>query len=328
MLLISVFVALVTRILQRQAPARYQSFLGNIAILLQSVLFTVLVLESALAIFYVQSDFFGFTYSANRWWKAYWHPVNAEGYRDEPFVDLPNKHKIVVLGDSIVAGQGVEDPKDRFTNILESKLGESFRVYNVAKCGWSTREQLVALDEVFKRVHPESVILSYYPNDIESVLKDRGMLPRLQLPQPHGAVLKATQFSALFSFAYWRYFRLVHADLGAQYWKLLEQQAASPDLWKIHEQDLEQIIRKVRGAGATLQVLLVPVLPAMDVGGGILAKVQTFFATHHVPVVKIEKALAGVSVELLIANDQDTHPSEYVHKVIAERLHEELVVVH
>ena len=64
-------------------------------------------------------------------------------YRDRTWTDadVQGKTKIMVIGDSFVAGHGLCDVKDRATNILQDKLGSGYAVFNVAVNGWDTPEE-------------------------------------------------------------------------------------------------------------------------------------------------------------------------------------------
>ena len=306
--------------------SKRRSFAVGFSITTISLTLIAIALETVLHYTYVQSDFFGFTYAARRWWDTYWAPVNEFGYRDLafPITHPRDEHRIIVLGDSIVAGQGINSIKDRFSNILEEKLGSQWRVVNIAKCGWSTREELTALKEHFDQIQPEIVVLTYYPNDIEGALGDEKLLPRAHLPKPSGLSQALTDHSALFSFVYWRSFRLMHRDLGSQYWNLVEEGAASEKIWGRHSEELSGIAQFVSAHSAKLIVVIMPVLPTMDVATGLVEKVARQFASMGVAVIRLEETLKRFSPEQLIVNSQDTHPSMVVHRVIAEKLAENL----
>lgn len=62
---------------------------------------------------------------------------NKYGYRGKEFAYERNKKKrIVFIGDSVVEGIGVK-PHERFTELLNNKLGNGFEVINLGVSGYS-----------------------------------------------------------------------------------------------------------------------------------------------------------------------------------------------
>ena len=76
--------------------------------------------------------------------ERYWQPINSLGYRDYEWTPekVGNRKRIVVVGDSFVAGGGVEKIEDRFSNQLGEKLGDDYVVMTVARNGWNTRQEI------------------------------------------------------------------------------------------------------------------------------------------------------------------------------------------
>ncbi len=89
-------------------------------------------IEIFFGFFFVKSDGFCFTLASKTWFKRYWLPINSLGYRDIEYTkdNLKGKRIVFVVGDSFVAGQGIKNYKDRFSNILQEKLGKSWAVLN------------------------------------------------------------------------------------------------------------------------------------------------------------------------------------------------------
>ena len=123
-------------------------------------LVTVILLLGAGEIYFryilLKSDAYDFTLLAKRWKAVCWNPIftvtsdkipkefgGKVEYRDRTWTDadVQGKTKIMVIGDSFVAGHGLCDVKDRATNILQDKLGSGYAVFNVAVNGWDTPEE-------------------------------------------------------------------------------------------------------------------------------------------------------------------------------------------
>src|SRR6185436_234575 len=67
----------------------------------------------------------GYTLAARLWFARHWStPNNSLGYRDVEHPDDGRK-KLFVLGDSFVAGVGIADARERFSDLLQVGLGRS-----------------------------------------------------------------------------------------------------------------------------------------------------------------------------------------------------------
>ncbi len=91
---------------------------------------TLVAIELAFKFFFAQSDGMSFTLAAKNWRERHWRPLNAQGFRDREWrpAELRGRRRIAVVGDSIVAGAGIERVADRFSDRLGSKLGDGYAV--------------------------------------------------------------------------------------------------------------------------------------------------------------------------------------------------------
>jgi lysophospholipase L1-like esterase len=93
--------------------------------------------------------------------------LNALGFREREIAPKdPKRYRIVVIGDSLTFGNGVEE-HDRFSNLLEGFLGPQYEVLNFGRPGNNLREHLNQLDTVLK-MSPDFVLLQLYENDFET----------------------------------------------------------------------------------------------------------------------------------------------------------------
>lgn len=100
--------------------------------------------------------------------------ANRLGYRDRDH-PLPestgtseNPLRIVVLGDSIAAGLGIERTVDVFPARLEAELtrrGHAAEVLNFAVSGYNTRQEIETLRDDALAFSPDLVLLAYCLND-------------------------------------------------------------------------------------------------------------------------------------------------------------------
>ncbi len=294
----------------------------NLSIAVLPLLFTLLLTDLGFHIFYVRSDFFGFTYAAKRWWDTYWVPQNSFQYRDGEFKEeeLRQRPLIFLLGDSIAAGQGIDNVQDRFGNQLERKLGIPWKVLNIARCGWSTSEELDAFKLHLKTLTPKFVILSYFANDIEGAGVKNG-IPRPQLlPIPQNALGRMIEHSALLDFVYWRIFRLTHPELGVRYWDYIRSLVNNQAVWRSHLDELSEIIAMSTAAQAKLIIILWPNMLDLNSDAFITEPLRQFLQQKEVLILDLHKPMEALPVEERVANSTDHHPGLKVQKIVAEDL--------
>lgn len=110
-------------------------------------------------------------YISKIWFKRYWE-TNKYGFRDKDYMldELKYKKKdlIVFLGDSYIAGHGINDPKDRTADILETALKTDYYLINTGINGIGTLKEFSILKGFPLR--PKVIILSHVSNDIEEIL--------------------------------------------------------------------------------------------------------------------------------------------------------------
>lgn len=95
---------------------------------------------------------------------------NSLGYRDREHSreKPPGTYRILVLGDSIAAGFGIERTEDAFPARLESLLREKglrAEVLSFAVSGYNTRQEVATLEERGLAFHPDLVLVAYCLND-------------------------------------------------------------------------------------------------------------------------------------------------------------------
>lgn len=90
--------------------------------------------------------------------------INSKGLRDGEYsFDRNDKKRILVLGDSFAWGFGVTE-KERFSELLESKLGNS-EIFNAAVAGYSTDQQFLYYVNEGYKFNPDIVLLLFCEND-------------------------------------------------------------------------------------------------------------------------------------------------------------------
>ncbi len=110
-----------------------------------------------------------------------------EGYRDRYALEQVTPEDIVLVGDSFVWGHGVRK-SERFGNVLQDlceREGRPVRVYSLGVRGAGMERDLESLARVPEGRRAGTVILAFYPNDLEPSPRPRSrflnLLERLTL---------------------------------------------------------------------------------------------------------------------------------------------------
>lgn len=95
--------------------------------------------------------------------------INSDGFRDKEYSEHKNgKYRIIVLGDSLTFGWGVEQ-EDTFENILEEYLNQKFpaEIINFGTGNYNTEQEVNLFIEKGLKYKPDKVVLFYFINDAE-----------------------------------------------------------------------------------------------------------------------------------------------------------------
>ena len=293
------------------------------------------------------------TLAAHNWYVYYWR-VNSLGYRDVEWdLDaLKHKRRIVVLGDSIVAGQGIEDPANRFSDLLAARLPEDYVVLNLGRNGSDTLDEYRRLVEL--PLEPDVLVLTHYDNDTEYLVERRGDAFDVR----PGAVAPGAGWdwprlgdwlverSYLVNFCYWKIKahllavaqrRMIPAGIGAD-----EMTSLTVDFFRsnrdsdmsvflneepleAHLANLQRFVELARTEGYALVVILFPKLRRPDISRDYMhPRLVSFFRSEGVPVVEPADVLMRIAPAARVVNRDDVHPSEVSHRAVAGLLYETL----
>jgi lysophospholipase L1-like esterase len=278
----------------------------------------LILLELYLNLFFAQPDSI-YNLAQRNWLSRYWSS-NSLGYRDIEWSPelLDGQTKIMVLGDSIVAGAGIEDSEDRFPDLLSRKLGDGYAVMNVGRPGAGTKEEIEnALDYPYQ---PDLVILTFFVNDIEETAHDMGFPPPRTDPLYYPQLARE---SYLFNFLFWRLYRLGLLGSGNNfddYWDWLSEAYNNPDIWQIYQQELLQIYHLVRKIDGQLIVIVFPLMQIPEESRPMTGQVVNLYREQGLPVLDVTELVSGLDPRQLIVSPEDAHPNEFVHQLVAEEL--------
>jgi hypothetical protein len=298
--------------------------LQNLILVLFSLFLTLMGLELYMKVFFAQTDDFGHTLAFENWYERYWGQTNSLGYRDREWSwdDVAGKHKIMVLGDSFVAGYGIERQEDRMSNQLGRLLGDDYAVMTVALSGWGTRSEMGAGANY--PIKPDTLILVYYVNDIEELVQELGREePEFDFVKPpagwHGALVEN---SYLYNFVYWRLYRMRMEVPKYTYWDWVFDLYEDPEAWPMHRGDLLTVAEYAKNQDIQLMVVIIPHLIFTEQSTPIVKQISDVFQAEGVPTLDVTELIQGEPRSAILASRVDPHASELVHRRIAERLYE------
>lgn len=301
-------------------------WLAGPLVTLATALLIVFAVELALRYLWVRSDNFQFSKMHQNWARLYWQPLNELNYRDDPIPpqDDPRQH-VIVAGDSLAAGYGVNDIDDTFPHLLDEMLGEDYTVNLVAQPGWGISTALALLDEY--PLTPDVLILSHYTNDIaEGPAGDQygQPFPQIRLEPDAGLIAWLVDNFYIANFLYYRVFLYMQHDAVRLYNEWIESAYNDPAVWAAYEDEMQAVIDWAAQREVRLVVLVWPNLLDIDGTQQYTQPVRDYFSAQGISVVDMGAALADDDPRRLIVNPFDAHPSAYSHQQAARALYDVL----
>ncbi|CAG4993420.1 hypothetical protein DYBT9275_01166 [Dyadobacter sp. CECT 9275] len=299
--------------------AKAKGILANLVTITIPLIVTLIFLE--IIFMYVPQSHEGVLSKASQiWWEKYWKPVNSLGYHDKEVEgNKTEKTTILVIGDSFAAGHGLEDVKDRFSNMLEEKFGhDKTQVYNLGVSGADTRDEAKRLQEF--PVKPDVIVLQYFPNDIEKVAREKGV--ELSGAEPYADIsgLSASIVRRFYlpNFIYWQ---LPHTGFST-FEKFVQTAYTDTTVLNAHLRDMSQMIAYRDSTKAKMYAVFVPFLFQLDKSAVYTKPVEDYLRKNGVTVVTLTDGIARIPEKERVVGKNDGHSSAPINKLIADRLYD------
>lgn len=288
----------------------------NFSLSIFIVLYLFLFLEIIFGTFFVHSDGNGFTLASKRWFQTYWNPINSDGYRDFEH-EWGGKKILFILGDSFAAGHGIKNISNRFSGVLQEKLGTGWTVAVLAQNGWDPIKEYKAL--VNHPKNPKRIIVSYFINDIESAAKSNGFnRPKQLVKQPNRIIGVFVNHSFFLNCVYWRLYR---GGMGHFYWNYLKHAYNDTKIWESHKQELLEFINYANQINSEIAFVVWPNLRNIHGSLKFTSKIVAFLEGQNVKVLDLGKHFSGRNPKNLIVNKLDGHPNTDVNAEVAQLLY-------
>lgn len=300
-------------------------WLAGPLITLTTLVFIVIGIELGMRYVWVMSDNFQFSKMHSNWNRLYWNPINEAGYRDYP-VPLENDGQIhiLVMGDSLVTGYGVDNIADTFPHILDDALDDDYSVNIVAQPGWGVFSAFGAVQAY--PIEPDILILSHYINDINegTAAQEYGQaFPQIRI-DPTESQRWWTERFYIANFLYYRVFLYTQHDSVGLYNDWVYGAYDNQAVWTAYQEELQTVIDWTAENDIPLIVLVWSNLLDIEGSESITEPVVTYFSEQNIPVVDMSDYLIDLPVSQRTVNPFDAHPGERSHRIAGEELAEVL----
>jgi hypothetical protein len=300
-------------------------FWQNLVLSALSLFISLMVLEFYFKVFFAQPDALGTLAMQNWYGRYYTGTFNSLGYRDQEWTTdkLAGKIKVVVIGDSVVEGVGIERPQDRFSDLLAQKLGPNYAVLNMGRQGANTGDEIkLLLDYPYP---PDILVWTYFINDIGDQAGPFGILLPPQI-ETSPFLSPLIRHSYAFNFIYWRVYRLIEGGTFPDAkWRWLVSIYNHPDAWWAHQQQLLSIYEGAQSEQIPLLVVVFPGIPYIEESQFVTERVINLYQEKGVPTLDVAKLIKDIPVKERMASRVDQHPNELVHRLVAESLYQMFV---
>jgi hypothetical protein len=309
--------ALLLAILPRLSSRR-----ANIAVSVAATVFTLLVVEGALRVYFAITPMTqGFPTNASAMWVRRYSSTNSEGFRDAEHRKTagPSVRRLLVVGDSYAYGEGIKRAADRFGEQVTARLvestGEVWESMNASEPGSHTLDHIELLSRMLP-YRPRVVLLLYVFNDIDY----------LQRVTPDWKASRISPVGVLYS----------NSHLFQQVYLLLKRFVyggradgvtvyENDELVSRHMVDIKRFVTLASDRGA--QVFVVPMDVAVASSGGPRSGHKNFVRLaekSEIPVISALGVFKRIEYHDLIVSWFDHHPNERAHHIAAAHVADEL----
>ncbi len=237
--------------------------------------------------------------------------INSDGFRDEEYATERNEnYRIVVLGDSLTFGWGVEKD-EAFEVLLEQMLSEKrpTEMINMGHGNYNTVQQVNLFKEKGLKYNPDKVLVFYFINDAE-------------VTPVRSKWLWVSRLRSL-TFLWSRFRGLLTRTAPGQTFESFYS-----DLYEDDQPGfiaMKEAFLQLRGIteerGIELQVIMLPELhDLVDYPfTKVYAKVGDFLRENDIDYIDLTDSFLGYenAADLWVAPD-DAHPNAVAHRMIAE----------
>ena len=288
--------------------------LGSVAL---GLLMVLLVCEAGF-LFVAQSNQNNRTLASKVWFARHWK-LNKWGYRDAGMEEKmkSSEKKLLLLGDSFTSGHGIENPDDRFGELLDVQL-EGWQVMNLGMNGSEPDNELKRLEEW--KGGGDLLVLVWFVNDIHEAAAQEWQsweeYSNAPLTYLQRCRVSPLQGSYLYSYLYW----LRPPVPEKSYRTFLEEAFAKEEVVNQHRYQLNSIFNAAKSREMRVAAVLFPFMEDVEGSEFAVRPVREFLAEDSIPTLDLRPVLLEKGPEDGRVNPSDPHPNEAVQLLVAEEL--------
>jgi lysophospholipase L1-like esterase len=265
----------------------------------------------------------GFPTRAQAVWTRRFVQLNSLGYRDVEHTRAPGEGiaRVLLIGDSVAYGSGIDDPRLRTGDLLEQTLNRAagarrYQVVQAVRVNTHTLHHIEALRRMLA-IQPRYVLLLYCFNDIEHAMR----LP----PQSSGlaARIEALRLLLVNSVTAEQVFIRARRAYYARVWQTLDDPYANDAVLAEHLAAVAEFFRVARAAG--VEARLMPMDLTVRLHPLFVARYRRFereATARGIPVWSLEQTFDPHAWTSLVVNALDNHPNERAHALMARAIAE------
>ena len=260
--------------------------------------------------------------------------LNSLGYRDfEYSQERPNNiFRILMLGDSMTFGSGIDKISDTYPKQLEVLLNkdskQKFEVINTAYPGYNTDSQLYDLYIKGFNFQPDMVFLGYYHNDIPKLSYLKCDPARREIIKKGGKIKNFIGKTVLYQFINFRYNRLLEKLNHKPKMEDCINEAYSSTAWEMEKVYLEAIRKACMLRNIKLMIGIIPLMFKLNDAYPIKmihSKLKSYCTENGVECIDFfEEGFAGKNALNLVVSPEDRHLNSQGTKIISKSLLEKL----
>lgn len=286
--------------------------LGNSLAALWIAVVPVIGIEVYFQYVWARSDSYGWL--SRNFARQHYH-ADVHGYRDSGLPLSEERENLVIVGDSLVFGAGLEDAGQRYANLVRLARPD-LHVVVLSTIGGGTRDETRFLARHARsQARTRAVILNYTFNDIQDAT------PEDFIAMPPGHALWKPYFERIESLRH-LYYRVAISERAYDVYRTgrLQEAYADPGLLAAHTRDLRAFGEVARERyRAPVVLVLWPDLTRRERDPA-YERIAAVGEAQGFAVVDLVPALVGHEVSELVVSERDRHPSPLANRLIADRV--------
>ena len=268
-------------------------------------------------------DSFGLTAISKRWFEKHFR-MNNLGFRDnQNYEKIPapgTTLRLTFVGDSFTAGHGVNDPENRFANLIRQNHPD-WEVHIIAAPGQDTGAEFNTVAKLVRNGYKlDYVVLIYVLNDISDIVPEwAGILKRIYTRNKEEGFWIKNSF--LINTLYYHFKASRDPDMKS-YYHFVKDAYESPLFLKQKER-LKNFQLAFQESGAKMAVVTFPFLHALGNQyeyQKVHDDLNAFWKERGIPHLDLLKTYQPYPPSRLVVSPWDAHPNRFAHQLAAQAL--------